>query len=217
MKYFTLASILLSLCLIACTPSVDDPKIIADKYWQYLLAGNLSEAEKLVSTDSRQAFSAHSDRITSITQLNNGETKTIVSTSITTVNPNTNFSHTQTFNTVLVLQQGQWKIDASQTTLPAPLSASEEELQQLTEKLSDSMQENIESIDDAMTQGMQLLNEALHEGSKEMSDSMLNLMNELNSSMQESIDKMKQRRGQQEQPVPEQEKQPDPRQGEGMI
>ena len=217
MKYFTLASILLSLCLIACTPSVDDPKIIADKYWQYLLAGNLSEAEKLVSTDSRQAFSAHSDRITSITQLNNGETKTIVSTSITTVNPNTNFSHTQTFNTVLVLQQGQWKIDAGQSTLPAPLSASEEELQQLTEKLSDSMQENIESIDEAMTQGMQLLNEALHEGSKEMSDSMLNMMNELNSSMQESIDKMKQRRGQQEQPLPKQETQPDPHRGEGMI
>lgn len=217
MKYFTLTSILLSLSLIACTPSADDPKIIADQYWQYLLAGNLSEAEKLVSTDSRQAFSAHSDRITSITQLNNGETKTIVSTSITTVNPNTNFSHTQTFNTVLVLQQGQWKIDASQSTLPAPLSANEEELQQLTEKLSDSMQENIESIDEAMTQGMQLLNEALHEGSKEMSDSMLNMMNELNSSMQESIDKMKQRRGQQEQPVPEQETQPDPRQGEGMI
>ena len=217
MKYFTPAVLLLSLSLIACTQAVDDPKVIADKYWQYLLAGNLSEAEKLISTDSRQAFSAHSDRMTSISQLNNGETKTIVSTSITTVNPNTNFSHTQTFNTVLVLQQGQWKIDASQSTLPAPLSASEEELQQLTEKLSDSMQENIESIDEAMTQGMQLLNEALHEGSEEMSDSMLNLMNELNSSMQESIDKMKQRRRQQEQPVPEQETQPDPRQGEGMI
>ena len=126
MKYFTPAILLLSLSLIACTQAVDDPKIIADKYWQYLLAGNLGEAEKLVSTDSRQAFSVHSDRMASITQLDSGEAKTIVSTTITTLNPNSNFSHTQTFNTVLVLQDGQWKIDAGQSTLPPPLSASEE-------------------------------------------------------------------------------------------
>ncbi len=219
MKYFTLITLFLSLSLVACMQSADDPKTIADQYWQYLLAGNVSEAEKLVSTDSRQAFSAHSDRMASIAQLDNGETKTIVSTTITTINPDSNFSHTQTFNTVLVLQQGHWKIDASQSALPPPLSTSEEQLQQFTENLSGSMQENIESIDEAMKQGMQMLNEALHEGSKEMSDSMLNMMNELNNSMQESIDKMKQRRQQQmqNQPVPEQKNKPDPRQGEGMI
>lgn len=220
MRYFTPAILLLSLSLIACTQTVDDPKVIADKYWQYLLAGNLSEAEKLVSTDSRQAFSTHSDRMTSITQLDNGETKTIVSTTITTINSDSNFSHTQTFNTVLVLQDGQWKIDAIQSTLPPPLSASEEKRQQTTEELSDSMRKNMESIDEAMTEGMQMLNEALSVGSKEMEQSLLHMMNELNNSMQESIDKMKQRRGQQEQAEPEQPPQtpqPDPRQGEGMI
>ena len=220
MRYFTPAILLLSLSLIACTQTVDDPKVIADKYWQYLLAGNLSEAEKLVSTDSRQAFSTHSDRMTSITQLDNGETKTIVSTTVTTINPGSNFSHTQTFNTVLVLQDGQWKIDAGQSTLPPPLSASEEKQQQTTEELSDSMRKNMESIDEAMSEGMQMLNEALSDGSKEMEQSLLHMMNELNNSMQESIDKMKQRRGQQEQAVPEQPQQtpqPDPRQGEGMI
>lgn len=220
MKYFTPTILLLSLSLIACTPTIDDPKVIADKYWQYLLAGNLSEAEKLVSRDSRQAFSVHSDRMASITQLDSGEAKTIVSTTITTLNPNSNFSHTQTFNTVLVLQDGQWKIDANQSTLPPALSASEEKRQQTTEELSDSMRKNMESIDEAMTEGMQMLNEVLSDGSKEMEQSLLHMMNELNNSMQESIDKMKQRRGQQEQAVPEQPPQtpqPDPRQGEGMI
>ena len=221
MKYFTLAILLLSLSLLACNQTVDDPKIIADKYWQYLLEGNLSEAEKLVSSDSRQAFSAHSDRMVSITRLDSGEAKTVVSTTITTINPSSNFSHTQTFNTVLVLQHGQWKVDANQSQLPPPLTTKEEELQKLTEELSDSMQENIESIDEAMTQGMEMLNEALHEGSKEMGESMLQMMDELNSTMQESIDKMKQRRQQQLQEQQQQEQpqqtQPDPSKGEGMI
>jgi DNA anti-recombination protein RmuC len=227
MKLFTLIILLSSLSLTACTQTANDPAIVAEKYWQHLQTGNLTEAEKLVSADSRHAFSTHSDRMASIARLNNGEAKTVVSTTITTVYPDSNYSHTQTFDTVLVLEGGHWKVDASQSTLPPTLNAREEELQKLTEDLSDSMQENIESIDDAMTQGMEMLNEALHEGSKEMSESMLQMLNELNSSMQESIDQMKQRRQQQLQEQQEQEQeqeqqrppqpQPDPRKGEGMI
>lgn len=209
--------ILFGLVITACTQPANDPKLIADQYWQHLQSGNLDEAKKLVSAESQPAFTKHSDRINSISQLNNGETKTIVSTTITTINPDSKYSYTQTFNTVLVLQDGQWKVDAEQSTLPPRLTENEEELHQLSEKLSDSMQENIESIDEAMEQGMQMLNEALHEGSKEMSDSMLNLMNRLNSTMQESIDKMKQRRQQQEQIPQQTTPEPDPEQGEGMI
>ena len=220
MKIFTLI-LLLSISLVACTQTENDPAIVANKYWQHLQAGNFTEAEKLVSSDSRHTLSAHSERMASISKLDNGEAKTIVSTTITTINPDSNVSHTQTFDTVLVLQNGQWKVDASQSLLPPPLITKEEELNKLTEELSDSMQENIESIDEAMTQGMEMLNEALHEGSKEMSESMLQMMNELNSTMQESIDKMKQRRQQQLQEQQQQEQpqqtQPDPSQGEGMI
>ncbi len=217
MKYLTLTSILLSLSLISCAQTAENPKTIADKYWQYLQNGNLTEAEKLVSTNSRNAFADHQKRIASIAKLDNDETKTIVSTTITTINPDNNYSYTQTFNTVLVLQDGQWKIDANQSKLPPALSENEQELQKLTDNLGESMQENIESIDEAMEQGMQMLNEALHEGSKEMSDSMLNLMNKLNSTMQESIDKMKQRREQQNQAPQQTTPKPDPEQGEGMI
>jgi len=221
MKLLTFTVLSLSLCLAACSQTANDPTIVAEKYWQHLQTGNFVEAEKLVSTDSRHAFSAHSDRIASITKLNNGEAKTVISTTITTTYPDSNYSHIQTFDTVLVLEHGQWKVDTSQSTLPPTLNAREEELQKLTEDLSDSMQENIESIDEAMTQGMEMLNEALQEGSKEMSESMLQLLNELNSSMQESIDQMKQRRQQQLQEQQEQQRppqpQPDPRKGEGMI
>jgi hypothetical protein len=214
--------LLLSFTLLACNHSADDPKTVADKYWQYLQSGNISEAEKLITINSRQNFSSHSNRIDASTQLQNGETKTIVTTTITTINPDNKYSHTETFETVLVLEEGQWKVDVNQSQIPPAATAKEQEMQQLTDELSESMQENIESIDEAITHGMQMLNEALHEGSKEMGDSMLNMLNELNSSMHESIDKMKQRRQQQlqEQHEKDQQKpqpQPDPRQGEGMI
>ena len=220
MKILTLI-LLLSISLVACTQTENDPAIVANKYWQHLQAGNFTEAEKLVSSDSHHALSAHSERMTSISTLDNGEAKTIVNTTITTIDPKRNISHTQTFNTVLVLQHGQWKVDANQSPLPPQPTTKEEELQQLTVELSGSMQENIESIDEAMTQGMEMLNEALHEGSKEMGESMLQMMDELNNTMQESIDKMKQRRQQQLQEQQQQEQppqtQPDPSQGEGMI
>ena len=209
--------LLLSLTLAACIPAADDPKTVADKYWQYLQTGNTTEAKKLLSTNSHQAFSEHSSRINSNTQLENSEAKTLVTTTLTTFNPATSQSHTETFDTVLVLQQGQWKIDIKQSQIPPPPSAQEEKVQQLTEDLSESMQENIESIDDAMSEGMQTLNEALRDGSKEMGDSLLHLMNELNHTMQKSIDKMKERREQQKQEQEPSQPEPDPRQGEGMI
>ena len=211
--------ILVSFTLFACSQT-EDPKAVADHYWKHLLNGNTVEAEKLISINSRYAFSESKDRLTHITQFTNSDAITTVKTTITTIDPDDNLSHTQTFDTVLVLQQGQWKVDVNRTQTPLTSAEKEEQLKQLAEELSESMQENIESIDEAMTQGMQMLNEALQEGSKEMGDSLLHLMNELNSSMQESIDKMKQRRQQQlkEQQEQEQQKnQADPDNGEGLI
>ncbi len=223
-KFKLLILLIISAILTACNQSVADPKTVADKYWQYLQAGNMTEAEKLLSTNSLSIFSEHTSRIGSNTKLENSEAKTLVNTTITTLNPETGYSHTENFNTVLVLQKGQWKIDISQSSIPPAATAQEEKIQQLTEELSESMQENIESIDNTMSKGIQMLNEALRDGSKEMGASLLQLMNELNSTMQESIDKMKKRHEQQkqEQQQKQQQKQqqpsqPDPRQGEGMI
>ncbi len=222
-KYRLLPIALFTFALSACNQPAEDPKAVADKYWLNMQAGNITEAEKLVTTNSRHALSAQADRMPSIAQLDNGEARTIVSTTITTINPNTDYRQTETFDTVLVLQQGQWKVDLNNTQIPPTPTAREEELQQLKQELSESMQENVESMDDAMTQGMEMLNEALQEGSKEMGDSLLQLMNELNSTMQESIEKMKERREQQmqqqpdEQEKPEQAPQPDPARGEGLL
>ncbi len=214
-KYFLL--LLTSLTLIACTQPAQDPKTVADKYWQYLQTDNLKEARKLVSSNSYDALQEQKNRLNSIVQLNNGEATTIISTTITTINPDSNYRHTESFNTVLVLQQGEWKVDINQSQIPPALSANEEKLEQLSDELSESMQDNIESIDEAMNEGMQMLNRALRDGSKEMESSLLLLMNEVNQSMQESIEKMKQRRERQMQEQEDKALQPDPDKGEGMI
>jgi hypothetical protein len=208
-----------ALSLSACTQPAEDPKTIADQYWQHIKSGNTVEAEKLISTSSHQAYNENNHRKTAIEQFSNNDAITIVNTTITTINPHSNFKQTRTFDTYLVLQQGRWKVDANRTQMPPALSATEEELQQLTEELSESMQDNIETIDEAMDHSMQILNEALQEGSKDMGDSLLHLMNELNNSMRESIEKMKQRQQQQLQQEPQnkQPNQPDPDKGEGMI
>ena len=219
LKYRLISIVLSALALSACNQSAEDPKTVAENYWLHMQTGNMTEAEKLVTINSRHALPAQTDRMSSITQLDSGEARTIVNTTITTINPNTDYRQTETFDTVLVLQQGQWKVDLNNTRIPPSPTAREEELQQLADELSESMNQNMESMDDAMTQGMEMLNEALEEGSKEMGDSLLHLMNELNQSMQEAVEKMKERREQQmqQQEKPQQAPQPDPRQGEGMI
>jgi len=211
--------ILFSFTLFACSQPAENPKAVADHYWQHLQNGNTVEAERLISLNSRYAFSESKDRLIHITHLTNSDAITTVKTTITTINPDNDISYTQTFDTVLVLQQGQWKVDVNRSQIPPTSAEKEEQLKQLAKELSESMQENIESIDEAMTQGMQMLNEAVREGSKEMGDSLLHLMNELKRSMQKSVDKIKQRRQQhQEQQEQEQQKnQSDPDNGEGMI
>ena len=217
MKYHhTFILLLLSLTLTACLSEAEDPKTIADKYWQNLQSGNLKEAEKFVTHKNQQAVLQHSNHITANSQIQNREATSIVNTTIITTNPTTNQIHKQTFDTVLVLVDGKWKVDAAQTNIPPPPTAQEEELKQLAADLNESMQENLEGLDEAIEHGMHQFNEALSEGSKEMGDSLLQMMNKLNHSMKESIEKMKQRRQQQLQPQKPQSK-PDPERGEGMI
>jgi mevalonate kinase len=206
------------LTLTACLPTAEDPKSVADKYWQSMQTGNQAEAEKLVTINSRRYLASHKDRMATITQLDNGDARTIVSTTITTINPETGYEYEETFDTVLVMEQGQWKVDIRQTEIPPSPVARQEELDRLAEELNESMQENIESIDEAMNEGMHMLNEALQEGSKDMSESLLRLMDELNESMHESIEQMKKRRQQQLEEQQQQEPTtPDPEKGEGMI
>jgi len=212
-QYSFLLLLIISYALSACTPTENDPATVADQYWQLLQSGDTVKAKQLLSTSGQQAIAVHSNRINKNTHINSSKARTTVQTTITTTNPVSGYRHTESFDTVLVLEQGQWKVDASQTHIPPEPSAQEQRAEQLADDLSQSMKKNIDSIDNAMSEGMQLLNDAFKNGSKEMNESLLHLMDKLNNTMQESIDKMKQRRQQQQ----NKQNPPNPDKGEGMI
>jgi hypothetical protein len=191
-----LITLFITFSLTACMEKSDSPKQVAQKYWDALKAGDHATARKLVSKDSQQNFETYlaqpSEQKTAIDKITLG---TEVATVTTVISPkDTTPDNSHTLETVLILENGQWKIDASQTQLPAPAITSEEELEKLAKQLSESMQENIDSMDDALTEGMEMLDEALREGSHEMGESLLKGMNEMNEALRESIDRMKERR-----------------------
>ena len=104
-----------------------------------------------------------------------------------------------------MMEQGQWKVDVNRSQIP-PLTRAEDTV---------DTDDGFESIDRALSDSMQKLNDALREGSKEMGDSFMHLMDELNQTMQESIEQLKQKR--QENRDLQQDNQPKPDKGEGLI
>ena len=196
--------------LTACMHEAEKPRDVASRYWQALKNGDTESARKLVSSSSQAEFDSYiakpADEKIPVGEVKMGAEKTTV---VTLIYPqDENPDDYSAFDTTLVLENGQWKIDAAQTVVPRP-PPSERELEELADQLSESMQENIDSIEDAMNEGLNMLNEALREGSRDMGESMLKGMEEMNRALRESIEDMQKRR-EREQP---QEK----KEGEGLI
>lgn len=211
--------VVLLVSLTGCFQQSETPKQLADRYWQLMQNGELVEAEKLVSTGSLEHFNHHVQRINEVSRLENSESITYVTTSITTVNPDTNYAYTQNFNTVLVQENGNWKIDAARSSFPEHLSNTQQDMQQLSEELNKSVQENMETIDQAMEESMEMLNEVMQEGSREMGQSLKEMMDKLNDRMKESVDRLREQRerqNEQNQPPVDSTK-PNQQSGEGMI
>jgi hypothetical protein len=197
------------LALTGCLQAAEDPREVASQYWQALKNGDTETARSLVSNNSRQAFDSYvaapADTKTDIGEINLGTEETTV---ITIVYPEGGAPDDfDTFDTVMVIEDGKWKVDAERTIIPRP-APSDRELEELKDQLSESMEENLESVEEAMNEGLMLLDEALREGSKDMGESMLKGMEEMNRALRESIEEMQKHR---------QEQQPSDPEGEGLI
>ena len=196
----SLSILIISVLLSACMHEAENPRDVASRYWQALKSGDNDTARSLVSSDSRQAFdeyiAAPDDQKTAIGEINLGAEQTTV---ITIIYPGGNGPDDfDTFDTVMVMEDGHWKIDLARTNVPRP-PPTDRELDELADQLSESMQDNIDSLEEAMNDGMQMLDDALREGSRDMGESMLKGMEELNRALRESIENMQQRRQQQQQ------------------
>lgn len=221
MKISTILTLLTCLSLAACQQANDTPTQVAEKYWHALKNGDIDSAKNLVAESTQAELDRYlalpqADRIalgdisfgteqTTVTTLISEKSETVTNQS----EPVTTDIHHE-FQTVLVLENGQWKIDAARTQLPAAKKPDESATE---EELSDSLQKNLESMDQALEQGADMLREFMQQGSEEMSESLLKGMNKMNETLREAIEKMQQRREQQQAPTP-----PDDEQGgEGLI
>ena len=221
MKYSILFTLLACISLTACQQNNDSPKLVAQKYWQSLKNGDIATAKSLVSTNTQadlQTYLALPDEEKiPLANIELGAEQATVITLITVKPPaiDTNKTHAAddehpvNFETVLVLENGQWKIDASRTQVPAPKIPANTS----TDKhLPDALQENLDSMDNALEEGTDMLNEFMREGSKEMSESLLKGMNKMNEALRDAVDNMKKRRELQEDPESSNNKN-----GEGLI
>ena len=212
MKHSILITLLACICLSACQQNTSTPTQVSEKYWKALKSGDITTAKSLVSKNTQANLDSYlalpDDKRLTLDNIKFGEEKTTVHTTITSQTSDTNQNQDSDqfdFETILVLEDGEWKIDASRTQIPTPQKADDKQF-------SDALQENLESMDEVLEEGADMLNEFMQEGSKEMSESLLKGMNKMNESLREAIENMKQRREQQDSPQP-----PADENGEGLI
>ena len=201
MKHILLITFLSFFVLSACQQT-STPEQVAEQYWQALKNGDNATAKKLVSKNSQKDLdnylSLPDENIPALNGIKLGATKTSINT---TINDQINFE------TILVLEQGKWKIDASRSQ---PLASQQPDQPSDFDQLSGELQEN---MGQALEEGTDMLNKFMEEGSKEMSESLLKGMNKMNEALREATEKMKQRREQQDTP----QQPPAKDNGEGLI
>ena len=187
-----LASLLLGACMQA-----SDPKTVAQQYWQAMQTGDTATARTLVSADTQTSF----DNYIAQPKENKIELNAVALTdSYATVTTIVNSGNTsKQFDTVLVLRNGQWVVDADQTIIPGPPTDAEKRMSEMADKLSDTASKSVEQLQQSLDEGMKMLDELMKEGSKEMSESFNKGMQELNDSLNEALEKLRQRRQQQQQ------------------
>jgi len=206
----------LALATTACSRVAPNPQTVASEYWTQIQAGNTAAARKLVSSSSQSNFDQQIKTLKPVQKFTLGNGHAVVST---TLNPSaTNPAQQQPFDTVLVLENGRWRVDASRTLPPAEMDSSKQQHKELADKLSESIRTNLDEMNKTMHEGAQLLTNALHDGSRDMKQSLLKGIKQLNESMQHSIEQLK-RRHQQQTPPPNTPRPTGPgtTNGEGVI
>lgn len=205
--------VLLSGCMQA-----QEPKQVAQQYWQAMQTGDTKTARTLVSAGSQEAFDAYVGQPDQNRLTLNAVALTDSRTTVTTIVNSGNTS--KTFDTVLVLQNGQWVVDAQATQIPPPPGQVERRLNEMADKLSSEADKSMEKLEQSINEGVQLLDELLHDSSREMGNTLNKGMQDFSDSLNEAIEKLKQRRQQQQapvQPAPAQPATPDQGDGEGVI
>ena len=219
MKLSNTLIILSCLCLAACLENANTPKQVSEQYWQAIKNGDIAAATKLVSKASQpdldNYFALSSEDKISLDEIllsdEHASVKTTVISKTTDLDQTEQEKSRTAFDTILVLEDGHWKIDTSRSQFPSL----EKTADVISDQLSDALQENLDTMDEVLGEGAEMLNEFMQEGSKEMSETLLKGMGKMNEALRDAVDNMKQRREQYKQDQPAIE--PEPQYGEGLL
>lgn len=223
MNYSAFTVLLAVIGLSACQPAPETPSQVTKNYWQALKNNDLVAASKLVSKDSQSDlghyFKLPNEEKIPLDEIYLGAERATVttiirpeSTATETAPPGSRADLPEiTFETVLILEDGQWKVDASRTQAPV--------LQKPAEPSPDAPSSDLDTapLNEALQESAEMLNQFMREGSREMSETFLEGMNKMNEALREAIDKMKQRREQQEPALPPADENGDDANGAGVI
>ena len=202
MKISFLYIFIFAISSTGCQRQADQPVEIAEKYWHALNNGDDATARQLTSTTSvgslNHYWSLPDQDKSALKNLSFGKQQASVSTIVNTA------QHQRTFETTLVLENGEWKIDAARTleaAIPSPVK---------NDSQTDSLDKSLDDMDDALKESADMLNQFMQEGSREMSESLRKGVDQMNDALRDALDKMKQRRQQQRDPSNTED-------GEGLI
>jgi uncharacterized protein YicC (UPF0701 family) len=189
-KIFAFAACLL---LGGCMQAAD-PKDIAQQYWQAMQAGDYAKARSMVSSSTQFTFDQYAklpaNEKTPLNAVALTDTRAVVTTIINTGNSSAQF------NTVLVLENGQWEVDANETHIPPATSSLEQNLNDMVKQLSSAMDGNVDQMKKTLSKGVDMLNDVVQNRSQEISESVNTKMKQLNQSIQDAMRKLEQHRQQ---------------------
>lgn len=204
MKYSAFISLLAVISLSACQPNTESPSQVTKEYWQALKNNDLTSASELVSQNSQSHLSRYFElpneekipldeiyvgaEYATVTTIINPES----STADAVPDQSQRDTPTKTFETILTLEDGRWKVDAARTQNPILREADE------SSQDAPSSDPDTAPLNEALQESAEMLDQFMREGSREMSETFLEGMNKMNEALREAIDKMKQRREQQE-------------------
>lgn len=159
------------LLVVACGGGKDDAETVAQSFWSAMEAKDIDKARSLATKDSRESLSIDENADEQEVEVVFGEVTvesdhTAVATTLTSVaGDGTKMSIPLT--TIVVQEEGEWRVDASRTMMSMFGGAFEGMMEEMTGAMQESMQELGETMVETMEEGVGETGEEMAEKQKE--------------------------------------------------
>ena len=159
-KVVSLVCVVAIAVLAACGGAASGPKEVAEDFWNAAVEGDLDEAKRYATRETADSIQLSSDgddgEVTIGETSIEGDRATVATTLVGTEE---GVSSTIELQTVLVQEDGQWKVDFTQTMMSMFGGA----MGEMMEELGQTMQEGMEEMAEQMEQGMEQMAQEMNQ------------------------------------------------------